>query len=249
MRSLYDKEYLDSGCTLEYDEASDHDTTIATYVTNFIIAIVCLLAAGIIALSTRSYLMPAFFIFAALAYGIGGLNHVILQGRDDPAYDPLIIVIIACKSISTSFLVMVYLNYFTSNKAILWSVLVVSTAAIITFGIVTMSYIVVGVYQICALLFMSIFTSIEAFASCRAPKLNIMKAISGLIMIAGMLVQVLLSGTCGRGGYQDCFKDCPLPQEFNHNALFHVLYLIGVMGFGWAEYRLPSNGSKSEENE
>ena len=56
------------------------------------------------------------------------------------------------------------------------------------------------------------------------------KAASGAVMIGGMLIQVALADVCGDPGYEDCWEDCPLPApEFNHNALFHFLYAVGLL--------------------
>ena len=45
----------------------------------------------------------------------------------------------------------------------------------------------------------------------------------------GFIVQVTLESRCGDDGYEDCFVDCPLPANFNHNALFHVLVVVGML--------------------
>jgi len=51
-----------------------------------------------------------------------------------------------------------------------------------------------------------------------------------VVMIAGLLVQVLMAPTCGDPGYEVCWKDCILPAPyFNHNALFHALFAVGML--------------------
>ena len=45
----------------------------------------------------------------------------------------------------------------------------------------------------------------------------------------GIVVQVALASWCGEDAYQDCFVECPLPVNFNHNALFHVLVVVGML--------------------
>merc|ERR1712232_20823 len=57
-----------------------------------------------------------------------------------------------------------------------------------------------------------------------------------VFQIAGFAVQIALSPTCGDAAYENCFRDCPLPAPyFNHNALFHVLYAVGMVpvAIGW----------------
>lgn len=53
--------------------------------------------------------------------------------------------------------------------------------------------------------------------------------IGTLILMIGIIVQVLLAPICGTGGYEDCFESCPLPYQFNHNALYHIIAMIGIV--------------------
>ncbi len=51
-------------------------------------------------------------------------------------------------------------------------------------------------------------------------------------MITGLVVQVILAPACDDRGYEkNCFQDCPLldPTVFNHNALFHLIYMFGLI--------------------
>jgi hypothetical protein len=80
---------------------------------------------------------------------------------------------------------------------------------------------------------------------------NIAKGFGVLLMFFGLIVQLLLRGTCGGGGYEDCFEECPLPNpsKFNHNALFHLLHMFGVLLLAVAEDRHPSlPAEKGEDN-
>jgi len=41
--------------------------------------------------------------------------------------------------------------------------------------------------------------------------------------------------------YENCFEECPFPFDFNLNAVFHVIYLVGVCILGWSEIVSPSS--------
>ena len=53
--------------------------------------------------------------------------------------------------------------------------------------------------------------------------------LGGLVYATGFVVQVTLASRCGEDAYEDCFVECPLPVNFNHNALFHVLVVVGML--------------------
>jgi len=67
------------------------------------------------------------------------------------------------------------------------------------------------------------------------------KIVAFAIYLAGGVVQVFLEATCGTGGYESCFADCPFPAPtFNHNAAFHLLLLVYMILWGYMEvYVLP----------
>lgn len=66
------------------------------------------------------------------------------------------------------------------------------------------------------------------------------KVLGAALWISGLLVWVMLRTKCGFSEYDNCFDECPLPFEFNHNALFHLLYAIGLVVYGWSEDISPS---------
>lgn len=66
------------------------------------------------------------------------------------------------------------------------------------------------------------------------------KAAAPLLMLASLVVQASLGASCGKGGYDVCWLACALPAPaFNHNALFHVLYAVGVLMLGVGENLAP----------
>lgn len=76
-----------------------------------------------------------------------------------------------------------------------------------------------------------------------------------LAFAAGIVLQFILSGTCGGDGFEDCFVDCPLPNPtiFNHNALFHLFVIVGYMLMTIGEVFVPAStlfvGNEKEEDE
>ena len=74
-------------------------------------------------------------------------------------------------------------------------------------------------------------------------------------MGGSLVIQVVLAGDCGSDAYEVCFVDCPLPDpmQFNHNALFHSIFAVGLFLQGIVEFQQPTglftvrkaNGDKS----
>uniref|UniRef100_A0A7S3Q8B1 Uncharacterized protein n=1 Tax=Chaetoceros debilis TaxID=122233 RepID=A0A7S3Q8B1_9STRA len=97
-----------------------------------------------------------------------------------------------------------------------------------------------------------LFAMIAWIAQCSFVK-NVGKLVGMLVSVLSLTPQIILSGACGDDGYKACFEDCPLdPIKFNHNALFHVILLIGYVILAWAEDKSPSviagvNGAKSDD--
>lgn len=70
---------------------------------------------------------------------------------------------------------------------------------------------------------------------------NLIKAFGIFVVVSSFLTQFSLRGKCGDDGYVVCFEECPLdPIRFNHNALFHVILLIGLVILAWADDISPS---------
>lgn len=61
------------------------------------------------------------------------------------------------------------------------------------------------------------------------------RCIGVAIMIVAGLIQYFLSFRCGLRTPK--YVECPLPSEFNHNALYHLLFLFGITIVCFAEYR------------
>ena len=70
-------------------------------------------------------------------------------------------------------------------------------------------------------------------------------AVSTALVTGGVVIQHVLSPTCGNGGYADCFQHCILPYEWNHNFLFHTLQAISTVLVILGGLLLPSQQIES----
>jgi hypothetical protein len=102
MRLLYDRDYIESNCTLPYDELTKLDTTPGTYWTNHVIGSIGLVVAFALLLHMRcrqgtennsnhdddgaalySKLIVAYFVLLALGYSIAGVGHETVDSLED----------------------------------------------------------------------------------------------------------------------------------------------------------------------
>lgn len=107
------------------------------------------------------------------------------------------------------------------------------------FGTLQEHLILVGAYMVILAIVTSIvYGKLRIHTPCGV----VASILGNLCLLAGLMVQVLLEGTCGSPGYQDCFQECPLPTNpavFNHNAVFHILVAVGLtlQAIGWYQSR------------
>ena len=68
--------------------------------------------------------------------------------------------------------------------------------------------------------------------------------------VIGLVVQVLLAPTCGDPAYAVCFENCilPDPTNFNHNGVFHVIIILGLLVQLFAEF-VPTESETEEEQQ
>jgi len=65
-----------------------------------------------------------------------------------------------------------------------------------------------------------------------------------------MFITVLLTtfdSFAQQRAYENCFEECPLHYTFNHNAVFHVLFLLGLLILMVSEKVAPSSSFFKEE--
>jgi hypothetical protein len=258
MRSLYDEEFLEAGCpTEQYDEVYKIDDTIGTYITNFCILAVCLVAVIKLSLSTKqqtsNIFMIAFFAFNGLSFGIAGVYHAVVSRRDDPSTYPFTRAIYLPYGISTTCFSLAVLGLVTDN-AVAWWAVSITTTAITLYSRIIIDHVIAGVlmHLFLVLPLACVVYGIQIRRHNKHKCNNIAKGFGVILMWFGLIVQLLLRGKCGDGGYEDCFEECPLPNpsKFNHNALFHLLHMFGVLLLAVAEDMHPSlPAEKGEDNE
>lgn len=270
-RTLYDEDFLDLGCPPEiYDENYETDTTLWSWITNFMILVLCLLVclkfiycpSSLSSSSSRrkstppipstatnknTKLMIVFFLLTGIAFGFGGLNHMTIEQNDDPLKDIYERITLGVFGVATGCLVVFSYLIVTSNKIGLW-ILTLISLGVTVYAVIVNDPTSIGVFQMLVTLFASIVSAFQAPCCChennnrRSICNSITKTIGYLLLLGGLVTQILLAPTCGDSGYEECFENCilPNPTVFNHNALFHSIYLVGLILLAVAEDRHPS---------
>ncbi len=89
-RSLWDQEYLDSGCTLlEYDEETNVDDLPWTYATNFACMVICVAAFVKLVYFPRVgreksvIWLPLWFLLTGIGFGVAGVGHILVKTKSD----------------------------------------------------------------------------------------------------------------------------------------------------------------------
>lgn len=249
MRVLFDRDYIDSNCTIGYDESYNVDNTVATYLTCYAVGVIGFTAATAAVFQfskQRAFIsglpMALFFGITALAYTIGGVGHQITEQRGELLGHEILtrLSYVLC-IISNAILIATGITLVTTNiTSIIKFLWIFVNLAVLVHSMVKRSLFYVGVLSMITYLSMSV-VYIIFYIRKRSDNgeryiAYLTKAVSLLVMTAGMLVQGLLAGKCGRSGYEICFQNCPLPApDFNHNALFHIIYGVGLGLFAVAQ--------------
>lgn len=260
MRVLYDKDYIDSNCTIGYEESYNVDNTAATYLTNYAIGVIGVIAAGAILLQSSKHAfisgipMALFFGITGLAYAIAGIAHQLTKQQGDLVGDEILPrIILALGVVSNSILIVIGVTLVTKNITwVIRIVWVIINLAVLLHSLITRSGVYVGVLGMITLSGMSVVYFI-LYIRTRSDDgqrfiVYITKSVSMVILLVSYIVQITLAGKCGRLGdsdsYENCFRDCPLPDAsvFNHNALFHVIFGVGLGLFAVAQLLQPDDG-------
>mmetsp|Transcript_25821 Transcript_25821/g.29751 ORF Transcript_25821/g.29751 Transcript_25821/m.29751 type:complete len:293 (-) Transcript_25821:86-964(-) len=257
MRVLFDRDYIDSNCTIGYDVSYSVDNTVATCLTSYAVGAIGFTAATAVSFQflkqhacISGLPMSLFFGITALAYTIAGIGHQITEQRDEvlgiEILNRLSYVLLI---ISNAILIATGITLVTTNITLIIKFLwIFVNLAVLVHSMVTKSLVSVGVLCMITYLSMSV-VYIIFYIRKRSDNggrciTYLTKAVSLLVMIAGMMVWVLLHEKCGSIGtaYEICFQNCPLPApDFNHNALFHVIYGVGLALFAVAQLQQPDS--------
>lgn len=248
MRELYSQLYLESNCTLPFNDTTTVDDTIGTYTTNYLILVIGLVIAFLLALNIPnsknrrcccSRPIIFYFVFTALGYGLAGLSHQMIHTKEDkwnqklnPIYYALVLAGNTSLLASVLFPSPCNCNDNACRNGFLGTALFGLHVAILVIS-VKVGESVLGIFLLVSVIGMAaVYTS-----NCEKSCWNVAKSCSMIIYAGGLIVQVTLRKTCGDKGYRNCFRDCPLPNpaNFNHNALFHLMVLTSLISLGIAE--------------
>jgi hypothetical protein len=67
--------------------------------------------------------------------------------------------------------------------------------------------------------------------------------------VVGALVQVILAPACSYAAYEDCFEDCPLPYDMNHNFVYHIFQITSVLFVSCGALVLPMGSDADDEQQ
>jgi hypothetical protein len=261
-RVLYDEAFLESNCDpLLFDESLNVDNTFWTYVTNYLILVICVFVTGLLFYrqGLTSVFAEVYFLFTGLGYGLAGVGHQITTSQDEFVnYNVISAIVGLLVMTGNAALGRIGIMFFTSRKciAIVWAVINL-IGIIVAFALAVSepgkqaleaSGLVLIVFLLPTGVAMIVIYSIMARklrASKRAMVVFVFRALAFVLYLVGFVVQVVLGGVCGSEGYESCFEKCPLPDaaNFNQNAIFHILVATSLVMLGVLEHVLPSASS------
>ena len=250
-RILYDQNFIDAGCPeADYNQDFELDGTVGTWSTNFAIAFVGVVAfvkLGRYGCATASHninvLMPYFFLAMGISFFVAAIGHIVVTSRSQKPSKAIFETITSVFFGGSSILLALYglalvnicmLSHEKWKKGIWWTTLTLLTAVVIYAAFEMMAAI--------SFMGMLVYLAITVLYLVARPKIYVIKALGTLIMLASLVIQIILRTKCGDPAYVDCFNNCPFnnPMVFNHNGLFHVVYLVGIAILFVAEDRNPS---------
>jgi len=262
-RVLYDMEYLDMDCNgLPFDPLTWVDDSVGTYATNFAIALAGILTAVLLAVVRKrkeadTLLMVGIFASAAVGFFVAGVGHIVFRTNDAPYFKAVYSLSYAFNGLS-GLLTLQYglklIDCFGSTdegamykyKRGVYIVLSLAAVVPIILSVVWSSLLVVIAMNTIAA-FLLIFAYLRRATTKPNTKNNrwyyVLKAAGVVTIVASGIVQLFLQSKCGsEAAYKDCFRECPFknPAVFNHNGLFHIIYLVGMILLAWGEVQAPS---------
>ncbi len=251
-RSLWDQEYLDSGCTLDYDEETNVDDLAWTCASNFVVmaigvaAFVKLVHFPCVGREKSVIWLPLYFLLTGIGFGVAAIGHILVKTKSDLKKYPIETVSYLFAIGSNILLVLlgfamcgVTLSSGVRWKTVLWWIVVVPISALLIYASFTSITLGGGVMTLTSL-FLIIVYSVRVFKDGEGKFLNITKALAVGLHLGSMLIQLFLRGRCGGPAYKNCFEECPLPEGFNHNALYHFVDAVAFIIWAMAEDITPS---------
>jgi len=243
-RQLYDIDYLNSNCTLAIDKNSNIDDLKWTGITNFIIFGTTLLSSLLLWYKSdkkrADRYMPGIFFVVSLSYGlVPGIIRQIFHGVDYGIPGSILIrLVLVLLEIAHAMLMFVGIRSLTSNLAArdAWLVLnlIVLILALLKVSAVVLLYgLVVVVFILGIYMYQAIKNDGRVWV----------KVLAVVVLLFGYVIQVVLAKTCGDAAYENCFRDCPLPNPsvFNHNALQLLIFAVGFGLLAVGEVLVPAS--------
>jgi len=270
-RQLSNTTSIDAQCNttiVSYNDLFNMDDTSWTYWTNYLI---CSVAIGIlIHLSPEiqpkpkdrkyvfypsseqrpmiqyqsSLFVLGFFFFSWLVYGLAGLSchfSITIGSWQEQllARCAYVLVILGASCLNgESVLYLEHRPHLSKGCLWIWG---------LANGAVLLAAAVTGILFICGtwLFLSSAFNAvlqIRVFLRSRV-KACLLKASGMTLSSLGLVLRVVLDGTCGSVAQATCFADCILPNAsyFNHNAVFHLVIVASLALFGLGETLAPAH--------
>ena len=247
MRSLYSEEYLESGCTAQYDAQYAVDNTMWTYVSGYTVALMALLSGILIyyADKRQSLLMSSYFYLIGFAYLTGGTSAQFSETTNDWQYRVLRPIALVLALFGTACLMRSGLLYYFFSGSLFANIIWFSTnVTMLIVSLVFNSYLIGSIWQVVIYASMAIVYFRQSSAELKVGREWLsLKILAMLVTVIGFMVQYILEKSCGVGGYQDCFANCSLsdPTAFNNTAIKNILVATGVLFLAIAEIFLPSH--------
>jgi hypothetical protein len=247
-RGLYAADYLQSGCTINFDDSYAVDNTLWTYVSAYGVAAMASLSGALIYYSDRrsAMVMTMSFLVTSVGYALAGVSHQTSNTTNDWQYRILGPVALALTVLGTSFLMRAgLLHYFFSSSLFANALWFASNVAIIVVSELLKLYIVSAIWMVVIYVGMSIL--FFRLATSRTENTGriwlILKILAMFVTVGGFVIQYIFEDTCGVEGYQNCFDGCPLadPTAFNNTAIKNILVGVGVVFLAIAEIFLPAH--------
>ena len=239
-RHLYDKEWVQNGCPESgFDPLLAGDDEAGTIYTDYLIwvvATICSVTLLRINVPVASY----FFVFG-LSYGLGGFAHhaYAWTSRDDHVVPDILFDVVAFTTpFAHSVLNMAGFHYLSgrTRKTTLIGFIVSIAVGFVMAGVLGFSG--AALFTVLSVICMLVIYTVQLCRSSEPQEKGAlrMKVASMFVFLCGQAVFGALRQFCGPTAYEeDCFQDCPLPQEFNHNAVFHMLVAVSCPLLAWGE--------------
>lgn len=260
-RFLYDADFVDSGCdsslfSEEFLEQTSVDNTIGTWLTNYVMTGVAWLAAVYFWYRHRQWQrelkesqavdsdkftsigfgwMILYNLLVGITYLWAGLAHQRFDEKDQQ--DDYWNIVTYSVGVTTA----VTLHCQATWNWIIRGLVILGAIATALSSSILMNNTFVGFY--------TLFVNIELVVYFAWYQRDWLASVGTGLIVLGGFIQFGFRGLCGDDAYLECFEKCPLPNPmtFNHNALFHVVYMVGLIVQAFGRYTHRQHPSETPE--